>query len=127
MHREILDEVTRRELLAGFSVPVCSKINLVDGTDYTLVRRMTEDRHSEAVAIPISPYAAEFLFSSALVVKAGVDLRLPANDLHFEDGSLPARRLACVTHLFAAAPLRRRNRGASQIKRGTLTQEREEV
>jgi diketogulonate reductase-like aldo/keto reductase len=33
MHREILNEFTRRALLAGFSAPVCSKINVVDGTD----------------------------------------------------------------------------------------------
>jgi hypothetical protein len=73
------------------------------------------DRHSEAVAIPSSPSVniADFLFSSALVGKAGIDLRLPANDLNFEDGSLPARRLERMTYLFAAVSLRRRNRAAS--------------
>jgi hypothetical protein len=28
-----LDEFTRLERLSGFSVPVCSRINVVDGTD----------------------------------------------------------------------------------------------
>jgi hypothetical protein len=71
--------------------------------------------------------AAEFLFSSALVVKAGVDLGLPADALHFEDRSLPARWLECMTYLFAAAPCGAATGVRPKSSVAPLTQEREEV